>query len=104
MFEYMYMGKAIVAPNQPNIREILEDRKDALLVDPSDHKAMTAAIQQLSEDGALRRQIGARAQATISEKKLYWSNNASTVVELANTALARTNGEYADLMKAGKEA
>jgi glycosyltransferase involved in cell wall biosynthesis len=104
MFEYMYMGKAIVAPNQPNIREILEDRRDALLFDPSDHKAMTAAIQQLSEDGALRRQIGDQAQATISEKKLYWSHNASTVVELANTALARAKAEYADLMKAGGKA
>ena len=36
LFEYMAAGKAIVAPDQPNIREVLTDGDTALLFDPSD--------------------------------------------------------------------
>jgi glycosyltransferase involved in cell wall biosynthesis len=84
LFEYMYLGKAVVAPDQQNIREILTDEKDALLFDPADPSTMTLAIRRLSEDGALRAQIGAGSHATLGEKGLYWSNNASKVVALAN--------------------
>jgi glycosyltransferase involved in cell wall biosynthesis len=82
LFEYMYLGKAIVAPSQQNIREILTDERDSLLFDPSDPSALTAATQRLSEDGALRSRIGTGARATLEEKGLYWTTNATTVVEL----------------------
>jgi glycosyltransferase involved in cell wall biosynthesis len=93
LFEYMYLGKAIVAPSQQNIREILTDEKDALLFDPTDPNAMTAATQRLSEDRILRSRIGTGARATLNEKGLYWSTNAATVVELTKDLIPhRGNG------------
>lgn len=86
LFEYMWLGQAVVAPDQQNIREILTDGKDALLVDPTSPAAMTDAILRLCQDTALRVRIGAAARATLSEKGLYWSTNATRVVELARKA------------------
>src|SRR6185312_2902765 len=40
IFEYMAAGRAIIAPDQPNIREILRDGETALLFDPTDRGAM----------------------------------------------------------------
>jgi glycosyltransferase involved in cell wall biosynthesis len=34
LFEYMALGKAIIAPDRANIREILTHGRDALLFDP----------------------------------------------------------------------
>ena len=34
LFEYMAQGRTILAPNSDNIREILDDRRDALLYNP----------------------------------------------------------------------
>jgi len=44
LFEYMTLGRAIVAPDRPNIREVLEHRKDALLFDPGSQGAFEAAV------------------------------------------------------------
>jgi glycosyltransferase involved in cell wall biosynthesis len=86
LFEYLWLGQAVVAPDQQNIREILTDGKDALLVDPASPAAMTDAILRLCQDTALRIRIGTAARATLSEKGLFWSTNAKRVVDLAKTA------------------
>ncbi len=41
LFEYLALGKAIVAPGQPNIREILTHEKNALLFDPARQRCRT---------------------------------------------------------------
>jgi glycosyltransferase involved in cell wall biosynthesis len=85
LFEYLWLGQAVVAPRQRNIEEILTDGKDALLFDPADPAAMTAAILRLCRDPDLRARLGAEGKATLSEKSLYWSSNAGKVVELARS-------------------
>jgi glycosyltransferase involved in cell wall biosynthesis len=93
LFEYMYLGRAVVAPDMANIREILTDGRDALLFDEHSPDAMNAAILRLAEDDALRARLGAQAKATMDEKGLTWENNARRVVELAKRAIAATKGE-----------
>jgi glycosyltransferase involved in cell wall biosynthesis len=88
LFEYMYMGKAIVAPDQQNIREVLTDDKDALLFDGSDGDAMTAAIRRLSKDAALRNRLSIEAKSTLKNRDFYWSSNARKVVKLATRLMA----------------
>jgi glycosyltransferase involved in cell wall biosynthesis len=88
LFEYMYMGKAIVAPDQQNIREVLTDDKDALLFDGSDGDAMTAAIRRLSKDAALRNRLSIEAKSTLKNRDFYWSSNARKVVKLAARLMA----------------
>ncbi len=86
LFEYLWLGQAVVAPDQQNIREVLTDGKDALLVDPASPAAMTDAILRLCQDAQLRTRIGAQAKVTLSEKGFYWSTNATRVVDLARKA------------------
>jgi glycosyltransferase involved in cell wall biosynthesis len=82
LMEYMALGCAIVAPDTPNIREILTHQHDALMFEPGNTGAFSEAIQKLCRDPELRRRISKNAVATIHEKGLTWENNAKLVVAL----------------------
>jgi glycosyltransferase involved in cell wall biosynthesis len=87
LFEYMAAGKAIVAPDQPNIREALTDRDSALLFAPDDRAAMLAAILTLASDPDLRRRLGAAARRQIDQRGFTWAANARRVAALARTLM-----------------
>jgi len=82
LFEYMHLGKAIVAPASNNIQEILTDGEDALLFKIGDMDAFSDTLIKLCQDQTLREKLGENAQATINNKKLTWDNNATRVVNL----------------------
>lgn len=84
MLEYMAVGCAIVAPDQPNIRELLENEVSGLLFDPETPAAFTEAIDRLARDGALRRRLGEAAAAAIDARGLTWDENARVVEGLAS--------------------
>jgi glycosyltransferase involved in cell wall biosynthesis len=86
LFEYMALGKAIVAPDQPNIREILSSEENCLLYDPSQPNALIAAIVRLVLDPALRQRLGTSASETIDRRGLTWRENADRVTMLARRA------------------
>jgi glycosyltransferase involved in cell wall biosynthesis len=88
LFEYLQLGRAIVAPDSANIREILTDGQNALLFDPARDGAMEEALLALCNDPALRSWLGEEARRTIAEKSLTWDRNAERVVALANAAIA----------------
>ncbi len=83
VFEYMAAARAIVAPDQPNIREILEDGRTALLFDPADPSGAWQAIRRLAGDAALRQRLGAAAAAEIGHRNYTWAGNAARIVALA---------------------
>jgi len=85
IFEYMAAGRAIIAPDQPNIREILEHERTALLFDPQQPGAMWQAILRLAADPLRRQQLGAAAQAEITRRNYTWAGNAARVLTLAAT-------------------
>ena len=82
LFEYLALGRAIVAPDQPNIREVLEDGVNALLFDVGDPNGLTDAIHRLTVDDALRERVARGARETIARRGLTWAANASRVVKL----------------------
>jgi glycosyltransferase involved in cell wall biosynthesis len=82
LFEYMAAGLAIIAPDQANIREILTDRIDALLIAPERSDELAAAVSELCRDEALRRRLAVAARATLERRGLTWLNNASRVAAL----------------------
>jgi len=81
LYEYLAAGLAVVAPDQPNLRECLVDGENALLVPPGDGPALTAALARLAGAADLRRRLGERARETIRERDLTWRGNARRVVE-----------------------
>jgi glycosyltransferase involved in cell wall biosynthesis len=84
LFEYMQLGRAIVAPDLENIREILTDGHDALLFDPGREGSLEQALLRLCYDAALRKRIGAAARQTISARRLTWDCNAQKVAGIVD--------------------
>lgn len=83
LFEYLALGRAIVAPSQPNIREVLQDGVNALLFDAEDASGLVQAIKQLMSDPALRDRLAHKAGETINAQGLTWRANAQRVTQLA---------------------
>lgn len=79
LFEYMALGRAILAPDAANIREILADGENALLASPAD---LTPALDRLAGDLELRRRLGEAARATIIRRDLTWDGNARRIERL----------------------
>ncbi len=79
LFDYMAAGCAIVAPDQPNIREVLEDGSTALLFLPDDAEAFWRAIRLLAEHRELRDRLGAAARARLEAADFTWSGNARRI-------------------------
>jgi glycosyltransferase involved in cell wall biosynthesis len=63
LFEYLTLGAPIVASDLPAIREVVEDRRTALLVTPGDPGSLAAALAELRRDSALALSLGAAAAA-----------------------------------------
>lgn len=82
LFEYMALGRAIVAPATANICEVLTDGEDALLFDPADTSAFRAAVERLCADAALRERLGRAARVAVERQGLTWANNARRIVAL----------------------
>jgi glycosyltransferase involved in cell wall biosynthesis len=87
IFDYMAASCAIVAPDQPNIREILVHEQTALLFDPDAPGAMWSCIERLIEDTALRQRLGQAARAELERQNYTWSGNAARVTAWAEQDL-----------------
>jgi glycosyltransferase involved in cell wall biosynthesis len=81
LFEYMALGRAIIAPDQPNIREILTHERNALLFEPDSPASLREAVMRLATDGSLRRALGTRARQDIIDRDYTWSGNARRIME-----------------------
>ena len=82
LFEYLALGKAIVAPACPNLKEVLDHEQNALLFDENQPLAMEEALTRLCADATLRQRLGGAAHETISRRGLTWEGNARRVVGL----------------------
>src|SRR5262249_28142189 len=61
ILEYMGMGRCIVAPNQPNIQELLEDGVSGFLFPPGDKDSLRATLRELLDHPAKREAAGQKA-------------------------------------------
>ena len=71
LFEYMAAGKAIVASDLPNLREVLQHESNCLLVPHDDHEAWAHAIDRLKTDEMLRQRISDQARTDAVERYSY---------------------------------
>ena len=67
LFEYMAMGKGIVASDLEQIGDILEDEMTAKLVKPGDVENLADGIFELLDDEDLCRQMGTNARKKVKE-------------------------------------
>ena len=87
MFEYLALGRAIVAPDKDNIKEILEHEINAYLFRADDTTAFLEATERLCKDSELRQRLARQAQETINRKNYTWFNNAKVVTGLFESLL-----------------
>jgi glycosyltransferase involved in cell wall biosynthesis len=80
LHEYMAASLPVVAPDQPNQREVLTPDEDALLVATGDVDAMGAALTRLATEPELRERLGVRGRRTIEERDLTWNGNVKRVL------------------------
>lgn len=80
LFEYMAMGKAIVASNLDQMGRILHDNKTALLSIPGNVESLSNAIVQLAADSDLRSMLGANAREEVVEK-YTWDRHVQIILD-----------------------
>ena len=80
LFEYMAMGKPIVASRLGQIAEVLKDGETALLVKPGDAKELSASIVRLIESPRLRQDLGTAARETAVARH-RWIRNAGKILD-----------------------
>jgi glycosyltransferase involved in cell wall biosynthesis len=87
LFEYLALGKPIVASDLPSIREVLSDGRTALLVPPGDAAALACAISRLVSDPELGDDLGTAALALAPS--FSWDARAARLEPALEAARAR---------------
>jgi len=80
LFEYMAVGRAIVASRLGQIGEVLADEKTALLVPPGEPAPLADAIARTLTDADLRARLGAAARAEAVAKH-SWRSRLADILE-----------------------
>lgn len=80
LFEYLAMGRAVVASRLGQIGEVLSDNETAVLVEPGDVGALSSAIGRLVDDAALRARLGSAGRAQ-AEREHTWHRHTQRIVD-----------------------
>jgi len=84
IIEYMAMAKCILAPDQRNITELLEDGASAFLFNAGNSSSLRQKILQALDSSDRRVAVGQAAYRTLMEKQLLWRSNALRVLSLVD--------------------
>ena len=82
IFEYMAIGKGIVASRVGQLGELLGHEQDALLVEQRDEIQLAEAIVRLLGDSALRQRLGAAARSKVIASYTWKENFRRAVARL----------------------
>ena len=77
LFGYLAAGRALLAPATPDVRELLTDDDNAVLVAPGDIPKAADALRALLHDDVRRARLAARAKATGAD--LTWDARAAKI-------------------------
>lgn len=81
LFEYMAMGKAVIAPRLGPILDVIVENENGLLFDAGNMSGLKKLIIELYNSEELRKKIGACARKSILSRHL-WQHNAEHVIDL----------------------
>ncbi|CAK9039311.1 Uncharacterized glycosyltransferase MJ1607 [Durusdinium trenchii] len=91
LFEYMALGKPVVAPDKANIREVLTDGVDGLFFTPGDQGSFDNSLRRLIGDEGLRTRLGSAARETVLRRGFTWAENARRIEQIAERLLETKN-------------
>jgi len=81
IFEYMIMGKPVVAGKIGQVEELITDNETGVLFEPGNVAQLTNALALLANDSQRRQRLGETARAWV-QKERTWDNNAQRVIEI----------------------
>jgi glycosyltransferase involved in cell wall biosynthesis len=94
LFEYMAMGKGIVASRLDQLAKVLEHNRTAVLVTPGDVDELSQAILYLASNEDKRAALGAAARQTVVDH-YSWAHNAARALD--NSVAANIENPEAQL-------
>ena len=80
LFEYMAMGRAVVASDLGQIRDIVDDGRTGLLAVQGDEISLAHALRRLIDDPELRRRLGDDARREV-QAKYTWRHHARHILD-----------------------
>lgn len=80
LFDTLAAGVVTLAPDQPNLRENIEDRRTGVLFRPDDAASLTEALRWLHAEPTRMQEIGAAGRAALLREDWTWRGNARRVV------------------------
>lgn len=80
LFEYMAMGKGIIASDLDQIGEILKHEQTALLVPPADVDSLIKAMKNLIDNPSLCEQLGKSAREDVVDR-FTWKDHTGRIIE-----------------------
>jgi glycosyltransferase involved in cell wall biosynthesis len=84
LFEYMAAGVPVVASDLPNIREVIRDGENGLLVAPGDPQALARGLARVLQDKAGAANMAAQARQDAAA--YTWKERARRILERAEGA------------------
>ena len=81
MFASLAAGVITLAPDQPNLRERIDDGRNGILFTPDSAASLGDKLAAVVADRAGARQIGLAGQRDLIERRWTWAGNAQRVVE-----------------------
>jgi len=81
MYEYLAMGKAVVASDQGQIGEIIQDGRNGLLYPAGSVTALVNRLGRLASNGRLRARLGKAARVSVRGRS--WTANARRLLRAA---------------------
>jgi len=81
LFEYMAMGKGVIAPNKDNIKEIVGETYEALF-ESGDWDNMARTILEYTQSKQKTKELGEQARSIVYENQYLWLENARRSLDL----------------------
>ena len=97
LIEYLGKGKAIIAPKNQNILELLTHEHNALLYDAKSNDDLLCCIERLVTDELLREKLAHMALQTIKNKRLTWEQNAKRIIVIASSLVNQNVGTVKEM-------
>jgi glycosyltransferase involved in cell wall biosynthesis len=94
LFEFMALGKPVIAPDLMPIRDVLVNDVNGFIVPRGDVAATTRVVERLIVDLALRARVGEAARRQVSERHT-WDATGELVERHALLSLPAGEGERA---------
>lgn len=83
IFEYMAMGKPVVAPRLAPIEDVINDNVNGMLFQQNDSSSLEGCLLELINNDEKRKRIGQEARKTVFLRHL-WKHNAEKVIQAYN--------------------